>query len=484
MRKFAYILTISLLLASCEFFGVDVNPDSGNNNPDTIPTGSILSEDTVRNPDYLYDINSLPEITVTITEANWNQYLKNYDENSDNDIYVPAAFTFTKGDNTFYRDSVGLRPRGNTSRRRPEGNVGEMHQKENAQWHHAHFGVKFTEYVTGQRFFGSDRIVLKWFNNDPTYVREVYCYDLFRRFGVWTAPRVSYCKLYVHVNGDSQPAYFGIYAMIEGIQKAYIIDRRKDELFPDDTGNLWKARYTDMGGADLSSADYGKMGVSDDRNNYPYDLKTNEKLGLDAAKAELAAFINNMTPKPSGSQELKTWLNANMDVDLFLRAQAVNVMVGMWDDYWINQNNYYFYFDTNHKFYFIPYDYDNSLGTGNEGFCNPGTKDPMNWGSRGGDRMLIRKVLSIPEFEAKYKAYLQELAAGEFSYEASTARIRAWQQMVEPYLANDTYEDEIIEDRPAGWGSFHNYRLLSGGVGNGKDTESNFFRTKIASIPQ
>ncbi len=484
MKKIVYLLPLLGLLASCEFFGVEEEikepPQTGNDS--IIVTVDSLLSDTARNPLYLYDVQAVPEITLHVTERNWNQYLKNFDEDEDNSEYVPVAFTFSKNGQTFYRDSVGLRPRGNTSRRRPEGNKGEMHQKDNTDWHHTHFGVKFTEYVTGQRFFGSDRIMLKWFKDDATYVREVYSYDLFHRFGVWSAPRAAYCRLYIHVEGDAKPAYFGVYAMIEGIRKGYLADRRKDGFLPDENGNLWKAAWTDMGGANLEYADKSKMGDSNDGNNYPYDLKTNEKTALDEAKTELANFINGMKPLSSGSAELKAWLEKNMDVDLFLRAQAVNVMVGMWDDYWVNQNNYYFYFDENSKFYFIPYDYDNTLGTGST--INPGTQDPMNWGSRGGDRLLIKKVLSIPAFEAQYKKYLQELAAGDFAYNASTARIRAWQEMVRKYVPNDTGEDMVIEDKPASWGNYHGYRLLSGGVGNGQNGEANFFLTKINSVPK
>ncbi len=496
MRKLLYFLPILFLLASCEFFGVEPDPDkkgnesttdsinNGNSENNYKPDSAALSNgtDTTRNPLYLYEIDALPEITITVTEQDWNQYLKNYDNDPDNSEYVPVAFTFAKRGEIFHRDSVGLRPRGNTSRRRPEGNVGEMHQKDNAQWHHSHFGIKFTEYPTGQRFFGSDRIVLKWFHEDPTYVREVYSYNLFHRFGVWSAPRASYCRLYIYVQGDSKPAYFGVYAMIEGVRKGFLADRRKDGFLPDDQGYLWKAAYTNMGGANLSSADQSKMGDSNDGNDYPYDLKTNEKTSLHIAKSQLAAFINGMTPLPSGSAELQTWLEQNMDVDLFLKAQAVNVMVGMWDDYWVNQNNYYFYFDLNGRFYFIPYDYDNTLGTSNN--INPGTQNPLYWGSRNGDRLLIKKVLSIPAFEAQYKAYLQELAAGEFAYENSRERIIAWQNMIRPYVANDTGEDMVIEDKTASWSHYSAYRLLSGGVGDGQNTEANFFLTKINSVPK
>ena len=46
-----------------------------------------------------------------------------------------------------------------------------------------------------------------------------------------------------------------------------------------------------------------------------------------------------------------------MDIPLFLKTYAVNLVVGMWDDYWANGNNFYFYFAPNGKAYFIPYDY-------------------------------------------------------------------------------------------------------------------------------
>jgi spore coat protein CotH len=84
---------------------------------------------------------------------------------------------------------------------------------------------------------------------------------------------------------------------------------------------------------------------------------------LNAARMQLKEFVNTMNGLASGSSALKTFLETRMDVDQFLRAYAVNVMVGMWDDYWHGQNNYYFYFDENNKFYFIPFDYDNTLGT-------------------------------------------------------------------------------------------------------------------------
>ena len=482
MKKILYILFVFLFTASCSPLLVDPsdkeqNPTEQNNPEEDEDEDNSEDEenpkanqtpDQIRNPDYLYDNNALPSITLTITEENWNQYLTNFDNNPNNSIYIPAQWSYEKDGVVYTRDSVGVRPRGNTSRVRPEGSIGEMHQRNNADWHHAHFGVQFTKYNTGERFFGSDRVILKWLKCDPMYCREIYCYDLFCRFGVWSAPRACYCRLTIQIEGDDKPAYFGIYELVENPRKGWLNIHAKEGHIADKNGNLWKATY----GATLSDAN-ASMGVSDDYSQYTYDLKTNKKNGLSAAQQELKDFINGMTPLKSGSEELKQWLEIHMDVDLFLRAYAVSVMVGMWDDYWINSNNYYFYFDSNHRFYFIPFDYDNTLGTDGMGI-DPGTHDMLNWGSRGGDRMLMRKVLSISEYEEKYKQYIKQLSENDFSKDNSQARIQQWHTMIQSYVYNDTGEDCYIYDEAAYWGNNYGYKLLS--------DQNNFFTTKIQSI--
>jgi len=215
---------------------------------------------------------------------------------------------------------------------------------------------------------------------------------------------------------------------------------------------------------------------------YVYDLKTNKKQ-LDIAKNQLKNFVNDMNPLPSGSSQLKSYLEDRVDIDLFLRAYAVNVMVGMWDDYWVNTNNFYFYFDGDGKFYFIPYDYDNTLGTSFL-MTNSGTQDMLAWGDLSGERMLMRKIMSIPEYKEQYKNYIKELAQSDnlFKTEGSIVRINTWHSMISPYIANDTGEDMVIADQPAGWGNCSFYRIFSGNDSGGANGNANFFKTKIKSI--
>lgn len=474
-RLLSYILALTLFaIIGCE---KQIDPQ-----PDPLPEPE--PEEKVYDLDYLFNINDFPEITVNVTLKDWNALLSYYDMNPDNEECVPASFEFKKGNDTFRLDSIGLRIRGNTSRRRPEGVVGQTHNANGADWHHCHFAVKFGEYVD-TTFCTADRVNLKWFKEDPMYCREVYCYNLFRDYGIWTSPRASYTKLFIHVEGDTKPAYYGVYALIEAINDSYLDSREAQGKIISHKGNLWKASY----GATFNNIKETQMGVESisldpsKSKAYTYDLKTNKKKGLDAAKTQLKEFAYQISSYEAGSDGLRLYLLSKMDVDLFLKTYAVNVVVGMWDDYWSNSNNFYFFFDTDGKFYFIPYDYDNTLGTSS--MMNSGTQDMTKWGALNQSRMLMYKVLSIPEFMTKYKAYIKELVSSENNYfanKASLDRINKWHAMISPYITNDTGEDMTIIDRPASWGNCSFYRLKSGNDRGGASGDANFFTTKIASV--
>ena len=143
--------------------------------------------------------------------------------------------------------------------------------------------------------------------------------------------------------------------------------------------------------------------------------------------------------------------------------------------YWNNQNNFYFYFDPNGKFYFIPFDYDNTLGTSLL-MSDSGTRDLLNWGNS--SHPLVVKLLEIPEFRTLYVEYLHELCDPSndlFSYGRSRIRILKWHELIEDHIANDTGEDMEIADRPASWGNCGFYRLL--------DPTNNYFVIRAGNLP-
>ena len=438
--------------------------------------GGELPEPVKEGYDYVWDEEALPEVHLSVSLDEWNRLLALYDANSFTTQYVSATLSFVKDGETTVIDNVGLRLKGNTSRRRPEGGYGQTHQRDNTDWHHAHFGVNLRKYVDDEAHTiqGVRKLHLKWFKDDPAYVREIFCYELFRRAGVWTAVRDNYCRLWLHVEGDSQEAYYGVYELMEPIDKRYLKDRKN--RFGSNNGYLWKCR-NGASGLNNPNGDIWYDDDTDDRHAYTLETQTEE---FDSARLQLVDFMNKLNNL--SDNEFYTWIQQVTDVNLLLKTYAVNVAVGMWDDYWNNANNYYIYFNskglTGYKFFFIPYDYDNTLGTSLR--CgaqdDAGRQNPLHWGND--NNRLIARILKFNDFKAKYVAYLKELvdAPNALMDRASAqARIRSWQQRIEPYVDNDTGEDTAIEDKPASWGNHGEYRLL-------KNNSDNFFTVKASSI--
>ncbi|MDO4971321.1 MAG: CotH kinase family protein [Bacteroidales bacterium] len=434
----------------------------------------LIGREEKTGQDYVWDYSTFPEIHIEVSLNEWNRLLQAFDADKNTKEYIVARCTYRSNGDRTEIDPIGLRLRGNTSRRRPEaGNPGKMHNPKNTNWQHVHFGLKFDKFIDDKEhtILGVKKMNLKWLKDDPTYIREMYCYDLFRRFGVWTGCDDNYCRLYLHVEGDAKEVYYGVYEMIEPVDKAFL--KRRKDLLENNKGFLWKGEGG-VAGLNTINADI----YFDDDKDHTYCLENNEDQ-FEAARAQLVDFMLKLNGK--SDESLYKWINEVCDVDLLLKTYAVNVAVGMWDDYWNNANNYYIYFNStdlyNYKFFFIPYDYDNTLGTSlNCGVqSDAGRQNPLNWGKK--EHPLIQRLLAFPDFKAKYVGYLKELAAddGLFNFKASKERIQAWQNKIKDYIANDTGEDMTIYDEPASWGNHKEYRVLDEG-------SNNFFKVKTATI--
>ncbi len=467
-----------------------------------LPAGAIAQSDTESgfpgdsNPfvrktrtdslDAIFNPATLGETTLEFTLDEWNKLLGYYDRNPRNETEVSGTYSFVKDGRVWRFEQTGIRLRGNTSRRRPEGSEGQPHNPASPAWHQAHFKADFEEMLgedADRKMSGAmDGVILKWFKDDANHVREIYCYNLFRSFGVWTAPRAAYTSLSLKVGGAS--ARYGVYAMVEDIDKQFIKARKGDGLFKSDKGDLWKCTWASGDGAPLTGDSLYSVGVEEislneyESRRFNYDLKTN-KGDLAAATERLKAFVGELEAlqkkKPA---DVKAWFEEHTDAELLIRTLAVNVACGMWDDYWSNKNNYYIYFDSDGKFYVLPYDYDNTLGVSLGNFGDAGTKNPLKWGPSS-DRPLVNALLSVPEYRDRYIACLKELADPKkdlFNADASRKRIETWHRLIRGRIANDTDGLQALDDYPADWGSTPFYRLLTG------DDKTNFFRAKAKAI--
>jgi len=370
---------IAFLLASCGKDRIFVDGEGG-----IEPKGG---------PRFVFDDTKLPTLSVSVTETEWNRLLELYDQDNHNHSYVSCyAVTLERDDVTLRTDNAGLRLRGQTSRRRPEGKGGQRHSATNPKWHHVHFGLHFRKFNEDGGLANVRRINLKYAKEDPSYIREHFCFEMLREYGVWTAPMTSWCCLSLQV-GNTPPANFGVYLMMESIDKQYVKQRPQ---FGPEWGYLWKCGW----GANLRDTDDWRFHLDDDSSDtYAYELKSDETADFGPAKAQLKDFIKQLNTLKGA--DLYNWIQAHCDVDLLLRMYAANVALGHWDDYWNDMNNFYLYFNSrdlhNYKVYMLPYDYDNTLGTSH--YCgvqhDSGRHDPYNWGL---DECVLVEVCRLPQY--------------------------------------------------------------------------------------
>ena len=456
--KHCILILTAILLASC---GKDVIDIDDNLMP------------LAYGPGYLFDAEQLPQLHIAISESEWNRLLEEYDKDAHNHEYIRCdKVTLSREDATLSTADAGLRLRGQTSRRRPEGSSGQKHKSLSTNWHHFHFGLNFRKFSPSGALADVRRINLKYAKEDPSYIREHFCFDVLSQYGVWTAPKTSWCRLQLQI-GKYPAAYYGVYLMQESIDMQYVKNRPQ---FGSEQGFLWKCAW----GANLRDRDDWRFHLDDNSSNtYAYELKEDDGEVFGQAKAQLKDFIYKLNSL-SGS-DFYNWIQQVCDIDLLLKTYAANVALGHWDDYWNDMNNFYLYFNSrdpeHYKVYMICFDYDNTLGTSHR--CgvqtDSGRHDPYHWGLE--ECTLISKILQVSDFKARYTSYLQDFASENNPYTGvlqSAGRIRSWQQKLSPYISNDTGEDMVIKDRPASWGNHPEYRLL--------ENSNNWFRIKAESI--
>lgn len=473
------IITMTMILISCNSV-----PNSKSEQPAKIQVPythlSTKNEELygnkkrTENLDFIFDVNKLGSISVIIPRSEWNQLLANYDAYYKNEIYVHCDFAFEKEGHHWIMGNSGFRIRGNTTRVKPMG-PDFSHSQGNLRWsdwqklqsagknkyRQSSFKIDFEEFLPeGEeaKLAGCMKgLNLKRFQGDAAYCREIYCLDLMRRYGVWTAPRVAYTRLNISIfedltDGSYTDIDYGIYEMFENIDKQSLAERSKSTeiAWKNSKGNLWKCSEKSYLNP-WSLTGENRIGIEEITTNqeeskmYSYDLKTNKK-NFEEAKAELENFVYELDSLKFNTAEdiaeSKAWIDSHLDAELLLKTMACNVIFGMDDDYWANANNYYLYFDTaekgSGKLYMIPFDYDHVFGNPVGG--DTVNKDPLDWGkasgAKPGDRPLIEKVLAIPEYKELYRKILLDFTDpdSDFGKEKSQARIKAWQNMVEPYI--------------------------------------------------
>ena len=332
--------------------------------------------------------------------------------------YRNVTVTYIDEDTTKVIRDVGFRSKGNVySRRLPideDGNAREIH-----------FMLKFNEtfdFPEGEpaymalktrEVFDIEQLLFKWNNQyDPSYSNEIFSYEMFDRVGV-PIPQSSYAEVRIVIDGVVELVSF--YNIFEHYDEEFVRKNFQDEPSAI-VGDLFKGSWS---GSFEEIDDPGLYGVRVwETNTRPVYSKETNKDDLDYSNLVLFTIGLNY----EDLEDRKTFIEENFDVDSFLRAMAMNVLLGNPDDYRGNTNNYYFYFDENDFMTFIPFDYDNSMGSGWPG--DPAFidytlgNDIYEWGDFPWtpDPLLWENIIYYEEYQIIYENYLMEfIEDGTFS---------------------------------------------------------------------
>jgi spore coat protein H len=333
------------------------------------------------------------------------------------------VYTFSSGFSAY--SQVGIRFRGNTSL--------------NAQ--KKSFKIILDKFID-QNFYGLEELNLIANQNDPSLLRAKLCWDFFRNAGL-PACRTSHVRVYL--NGT----YAGVYVNVEHIDSHFA-----DVRFDDGTGNLWKCLW----GSDLTFQGTNPTLYTDDA----YDLVENEFL---FNYSELAQFINvlNNTPLSSLPCELEKVFN----VHDYLKIMAADILLGNWDNYIFNKNNFYLYHnEKTGKLEYIPYDLDNTLGI--DWVNVDWTQRNLYTWTTSSNRPLFTRLLQIPAYRNEFSNYVNEFVATTFNSNAFELQAQQIQNIISAAAIEDPLRpldygfttDDFLNSINSAWGGQVAYGIV------------------------
>jgi hypothetical protein len=292
---------------------------------------------------------------------------------------------------------VGFRVRGNTSR-----GAGKKS-----------FRIDFNDFIPGQKFKGLDNMNLVGNHNDPSQLRAWLSTQLLKSAEL-TVSRNSFVRLYI--NNE----YKGLYLNNEAIDDEFI----KDRFLANFSGNLFKCSW----GSDLTY-----LGTNPQPYYETYDLKTNQSLNDYSALIHFIDVLNN-----SNSTEFPCAIQQVFDVDRYLKTLVYEILIGHWDGYAVNKNNFYLYQrPSDGKFVFIEYDMDNTFGVDwmNE---NWSVRNINNWHL--GNRPLIQKLFGVPYFKDQFNLYMNEALNTVFN-QNWLQQLQSKQSLISQAAYEDLYKE-------------------------------------------
>ena len=260
--------------------------------------------------------------------------------------------------------------------------------------------IKLNHTDTDVEIEGLTNLTLNNNQQDVNLVSQFMGYALFNAVGS-PAPRCAYAK--VTVNGKN----LGVYSHVETVRKSFL--RR---AFGTDDGTLYEGPYVDFYEGWLGSFEHKTGDDAPGREKIQQlieVLKGNGK-NIEAAIAEL------------------------VDLDSFYTYWAVEGLLGFWDGYSGNNNNFFIYLnpDTD-KFHFLPWGADSLFSKHSKLRHHNKAGAPISVKTQG---LLTHKLYQQKSSRERYAKTMMGILENRWNEAELLAEIDRIDAMVEPYLVD------------------------------------------------
>ena len=260
--------------------------------------------------------------------------------------------------------------------------------------------LNFEKDAPGQSFHGLKKLSLNNSVQDPTFLNEKICRELFNAAGS-PAPRAGFTT--VQLNGRN----LGIHVLTEGFNKQFL-----RHYFENVHGNLYQT--------------HGNQEITD-----RLDVNSGDDPKNDEGLKALATAVSEEDPAVRWSRLEKT-----LDVNRFMTFMALEVMLCHWDGYCMNQNNYRLFHDLGaNRIVFIAHGMDQMFGTGTMrlGGEQSSADCPIFPPLRGA---VADAVMTTPEGRRLYIARLGQLYTNLFHVDVLLKRVDELSSVVRSAMTN------------------------------------------------
>ncbi|KAK4509205.1 uncharacterized protein ATC70_007555 [Mucor velutinosus] len=327
------------------------------------------------------------------------------------DIDVPTNMTYISLNDTLSYQDVTISLAGRSSQWLPK----------------LSYNIKLSK---NDRLYNYRRVKLRALDTDPSYIREQMAYDIIKSTGL-ASSEFSYARVLLN---DKELGLFGLIDTFKDPWLANVFDNGNSKY---KNGHLYQAVFSTANSSAVNhTSDLSYYNNITAYQDGQYEIK------VDAAKEKnnfkpLMEFTKFIATAPTNTSDAVAAWKKELDTDSFLRAMALEVLLGFSDGYNTMADNYYLYENPEaNNFFYIPSDMDLTMGSTifklNDMWSGNYSTFPGM-----GSRPLMNQILQVLEFKQQYEQLLVNISQSLTNPVVVNARINDLVDMIAEDVAWD-----------------------------------------------